>query len=60
MIKVKSSENFSFQSYQNKNKNKGWIPWTKTQIQLVSDVLLGQTQKPRENDALFWKFFILP
>ena len=48
MLKVISSENFSFQSYQ----NKGLIPWTKTQIQLMSDVLLDQ---PRKLESLYWE-----
>ena len=33
------------------------IPWTKMQIQLMSDVLLEQSQKPREKDALYCKVF---
>ena len=42
MLEIISSENFSFQSYQNKNLEyiKDFIPWTKAQIQLMSDILL--------------------
>ena len=59
MLEIISSENFSFQSYQNKNLEyiKDFIPWTKAQIQLMSDILLEQAQKPREKGALYWKVF---
>ena len=55
MLKVMSSENFSLQSYQKKKSivHKGLIPWTKMQIQLMSDVLLEPPQKPREKDYLY-------
>ena len=47
MIKIRSSESFGFENSQEKKSVlvKGVTPWTKTQIQLMSDVILRLVEK---------------
>ena len=47
MIKIRSSESFGFENSQEKKSVlvKGVTAWTKTQIQLMSDVLLRLVER---------------